>query len=124
MIETLAGFPDSVVALSAKGRVSRKDYEEILIPKVNEAFGRRSRVRCYYELGPAFSGMDPGAAWEDFKLGIEHLRGWDRVAVVTDVDWIRRAMNTFRFLLPGEIRVFDIPETDEARRWITADLKP
>lgn len=122
MIETLAGFPDSVVAMSAKGRVTRKDYEEVLIPKVNEAFGRRSKVRCYYELGAAFSGVDAAAAWEDFKLGIEHLRGWERVAVVTDIDWIRRAMNAFRFLFPGEIRVFETRQGEEARRWITAEL--
>jgi SpoIIAA-like len=122
MIETLPGFPDSVVAMSAKGRVTRKDYEEVLIPKVNEAFGRRGKVRCYYELGSAFSGMDPGAAWEDFKLGIEHLRGWERVAIVTDVDWIRRAISAFRFLLPGQITVFETRQAAEARRWITADL--
>jgi len=64
--------------------------------------------------------MDAGAAWEDFKLGIGHLARWERVAVVTDVDWIRVAMNFFRFLLPGEMRVFATSRASEARRWIAA----
>ena len=45
---------------------------------------RFGKVHCYYELGPQFSGMDPGAAWEDFKPGIEHLTRWERLAIVTD----------------------------------------
>ncbi len=121
MIEILAGFPDSVIALSAKGRVTRQDYEEVLIPKVSESFGRHSGMRCYYELGNAFEGMAAGAMWEDFKLGIEHIKGWERVAVVTDVDWIRATINAFRFLVPGEIKVFGTRQTEEARRWIIAN---
>lgn len=119
MIEILTGFPDGVVALSAKGRVTRQDYEEVLIPKVSESFRLHGTMRCYYELGPGFAGMAAGAMWEDFKLGIEHLKGWERVAVVTDVDWVRTTINALRFLVPGEIKVFGTLQTDEAHRWIT-----
>jgi SpoIIAA-like len=120
VIEILTGFPDSVIAVSAKGRVTRKDYEEVLIPKVNAGFGRRDRIRCYYELGEDFQGMEAGALWEDFKLGIEHLKGWERVAVVTNVEWIRATIQVCRFLLPGELKVFGTRQAEEARRWITA----
>ncbi|MGC2199566.1 MAG: STAS/SEC14 domain-containing protein [Stellaceae bacterium] len=122
MIEMLEGFPDGVVAAVAKGRVTKRDYDEALIPAVEAAFRRREKVRCYYELGREFSGMDAGAAWEDFRIGIGHLSGWERIAVVTDVDWVRLAINAFRFLVPGEIRIFPTSEVAEARRWIVADL--
>jgi hypothetical protein len=121
MIEILEGFPDSVVAFSAKGRVTKRDYDEVLIPEVKEALGRRRKIRCYYELGPEFSGFDAGAMWEDFRLGIESFLRWERVAVVTDVDWIRAAVNVFRFLVPGEIRTFGMHESAEARSWVAAD---
>jgi hypothetical protein len=121
MIEMLKGFPEGVVAAVAKGRVTRRDYDEVLIPAIEAAFGRRQKVRCYYELGREFFGMDAGAMWEDFRVGFGHLAGWERVAVVTDVDWIRLAMNAFRFLVPGETRIFSTGEAAEARRWITAD---
>jgi len=122
MIEMLRGFPEGVVAAVAKGRVTRSDYDQILVPAVEKAFSRRQKVRCYYELGQEFSGMDAGAAWEDFRVGFAHLSGWERIAVVTDVDWIRLAINAFRFLVPGEIRIFTTTETAEARRWIAAGL--
>lgn len=121
MIEILCGFPDSVVAVSASGRVSRSDYDGVLIPKLTQLLQEHKKVRCYYELGPAFAGMEGGAIWEDFKLGLEHVNRWERVAVVTDVEWIRMAVNAFRFLLPGRIRVFGTREAAEARRWISSD---
>jgi SpoIIAA-like len=123
MIEMLKGLPDGVVAAVAKGRVTKSDYDDVLIPAIDEAFQHRDKVRCYYELGRDFLGMDPGAVWEDFRIGIEHLSGWQRVAVVTDVDWIRLAINCFRFLVPGEIRIFPTSEAGEARLWIAADLR-
>jgi hypothetical protein len=64
--------------------------------------------------------MEPGAMWEDFKIGVEHISRWERVAIVTDVEWIRHATNVFRFLMPGEVRVFATSETASAREWITA----
>ena len=118
MIEILNGMPDGVAGFSAKGHVTRKDYEDVLIPKVREVLSAYGKVRCYYELGPEFSGMDPGAAWEDFKLGIEHLTRWERLAIVTDVEWIRITVNIFRFVVPGEVRLFAVPEAAQARRWI------
>jgi SpoIIAA-like len=122
MIEMLEGFPEGVVAAVAKARVTRRDYEEILVPAVEAAFRRRNKVRCYYELGRDFAGMDAGAVWDDLRVGLGHLSGWERVAVVTDIDWVRLAVNAFRFLLPGAVRVFPTSEATEARRWIAASL--
>ncbi|SAL06336.1 hypothetical protein AWB81_07541 [Caballeronia arationis] len=118
MIEILNNMPDGVAGFAAKGRVTRKDYEDVLIPKMLELLDAHKTVRCYYELGPEFSGMDPGAAWEDFKLGIEHLTRWERLAIVTDVEWIRMTLNIFRFLMPGELRLFATSNAAQARNWI------
>jgi SpoIIAA-like len=120
MIETIAGFPDNVVACAAKGQVTGEDYDRVLIPAVEAALAKHDKIRCYYELGTAFAGMDAGAAWRDFTVGIEHLTRWERVAVVTDVEWIGHAVNAFRFLMPGAVRVFPTAETAAARVWIAA----
>ncbi len=120
MVEILQGFPDNVVACAAKGQVTKQDYERVLIPSVERALERNAEIRCYYELRPEFRGFDAGAAWEDAKIGIEHLTRWERVAVVTDVEWIRLATNAFRFLMPGQVRVFSSAESAEAKRWIAA----
>lgn len=120
MIEIIEGLPDNVVGILAKGEVTRQDYLEVVIPAVDKSLKRNGKVRLYYELGSEFTGIDFGAEWEDFKIGIEHLSRWERVAVVTDVAWIRHAVNAFRFLMPGEVRVFTTGQTSEARKWIVA----
>lgn len=118
MIEILDGFPDGVVAFRATGRVTRTDYDQVLVPAVERALATHRTIRCYYELTPAFTGMDTGAMWEDARIGIEHLTRWERVAVVTDVEWIRAAAGVFRFLMPGTVRVFAMADIAEAKRWI------
>lgn len=120
MIEMIEGFPENVVGILAKGGVTRKDYLEVVTPTIEKALKRNSKLRLYYELGLEFTGIDLGAEWEDFKLGIEHLSRWERVAVVTDVAWITHMIGVFRFLMPGEVQVFTTGDTSEARKWIVA----
>ena len=120
MIEIVSGFPDNVIAIVATGRVTRADYDQVLIPRVEAALKRHAKLRCYYELGAAYAGFDAGAIWEDFKLGIESLTRWERIAVVTDVPWIRHAVAATSFLIPAEIRLFAAAEADAARRWLVA----
>ena len=67
-----------------------------------------------------FGGFDPAAAWEDFKVGMEHFTRWQRVALVTDVDWIRHTMQLFSFIMPGDMRVFPTAEAAQARAWLVA----
>lgn len=118
MIEIIKGFPENVVGIVAKGRVTRKDYIDVLIPAVENALKRNAKLRLYYELGAEFTGIDPGAEWEDLKIGIEHLTRWERMAVVTDVAWIRHVVGAFRFVMPGELRVFPVAQASEAHHWI------
>lgn len=118
MMTMLEGFPDTVVAVAAGGHITRQDYRTALIPRVEAAVKAHPKIRCYYEIRGDFSGMDPGAAWEDFLVGVEYLTRWERVAVVTDVAWIAHTVNAFRFLMPGKVRVFPASEKETAKAWI------
>ena len=119
MIEHLSNFPDDVLAFVCKGRVTKADYDSVLVPAVVKALEKQKRVRLYYETAADFSGIDPGAMWEDFKVGMEHLT-LERVAVVTDVEWIKQTMRFFRFLIPGAMKSFPTSEAAQARAWIIA----
>lgn len=56
--------------------------------------------------------------WEDLKVGVEYWRRWERIAIVTDVTWIGQVMAVFRFLMPGQVRVFPLGEKAAAVSWI------
>ncbi|HUZ90538.1 MAG TPA: STAS/SEC14 domain-containing protein [Methylocella sp.] len=120
MIEALKDFPANVVAVACKGRVTSLDYETVLVPAVESALKQHDKLRLYYQIDSDFSGIDPGAMWEDFKVGMEHLLRWERIAVVTDVDWIEHTVRAFGFLMPGKVKTFPVNESAKAREWIVA----
>jgi hypothetical protein len=120
MIEMMTGFPDNVVAFTATGKVTAEDYEQRLVPAVESALAKHRKVRLLYHLGDAFDGFEAGAMWEDAKVGLAHLAAWERIAMVTDVDWLRVATKAFGFAMPGEVRVFANAELDAARDWLVS----
>jgi hypothetical protein len=124
MIEQMSGFPANVLGFRASGHVTRQDYETVVGPAVDTAFKNQQVVRLYYQLDSDFEGVSPGAMWEDFKVGMEHLRHWERVAVVTDVDWIGNSIKVFGFLMPAEVRLFSLAQANKARAWIVGSDAP
>ncbi len=119
MIEAITGFPDNVAAFACHGRVTKADYESVLIPDVEKRLLHHDKVRIYYETATDFTGVDPGAVWEDTKVGFAHFLRWERFAVVTDVEWIKQMTKFVGFLMPGEVRAFPTTEAAAARDWIT-----
>lgn len=120
MIKLLAGFPANVVALSASGEVTRADYEKVVAPAVDRVLAQNDRVRLFYEIGPDFTGFDLGAMWSDTKVGMGHYLKWERIVVVTDVDWLKFSVLAFGFLMPAQVKVFPSAEVGAAREWISA----
>jgi hypothetical protein len=118
MIETLTGFPDNVAAFACHGHVTKADYETVLMPDVEKKLQQHEKVSTYYEIGPDFEGFDAGAMWDDTKVGLGHFSRWERMAVVTDIDWIKHSMKFFGFLMPAELRAFSTTDGDEARAWV------
>lgn len=121
MIDHLKGFRDNVLAFVCKGRISKADYDSVLVPAVTNALKTHDKLRLYYETASDFSGIDAGAMWADFKVGMEHLTRWERIALVTDIDWIRHTTQFFSFMMPGATKVFPSAEAAQARAWIVAD---
>ena len=115
MIRIVEGLPDNVVGIVAKGRVTNEDCDKILKPLMQNSL-KHEKVRLYYEIGSRF----PGAAWEDLGIGLEHIPQWERVAIVTDVGWVRHTVNALRFLIPGEVRVFTTHQAYQGCAWISS----
>jgi hypothetical protein len=120
MIEHLHGFPSNVLAFLCKGIVTKADYDTVLVPAVQNALQTQRKLRLYYETDADFIGLDAGAMWEDFKIGMESITRWERIAVVTDVDWLRHAVRFFAFLMPAVTKLFWRSEAAQAREWISA----
>ena len=118
MIEILPGYPDDVLAISGAGHVTADDYRNVLIPEAEARIARHGSVRILYYLGPIYQGFDPTAAWSDLKFGLSHWSKFGRIALVTDVGWIRNAARLFAPFFHHAFRVFGAAELDEASAWI------
>jgi hypothetical protein len=113
MIKVIKDLPDNVVGIVAKGRVTNEECANILRPVMEDSL-KHDKVRLYYEIGSRF----PGAAWEDLRIGVEHIPQWERIAVVTDVGWVRHTVNALRFLMTNEVRVFTTFQAAEGLAWV------
>jgi nucleotide-binding universal stress UspA family protein len=118
VIEVLNGFPQTVMGFACKRQVTQEDCEHILTPIVQQALADYQKVRLYFQIDPDFAGVEPSALWDDFKLGTEYLFRWDRIAVVTDVEWIRHTFQAFSCMIPCAAKVFRLEEVSMAKEWV------
>lgn len=122
MLETMQDLPAGTLGFIARGQVTAADYENVMVPDVEAAFALNRQLRLLYLIGNDFSGFDPMAMWEDARLGFHHFLGWERVALVTDIAWLRGMAHGMGFLMPGQFRLFNVAQLGEAKRWISEGL--
>jgi hypothetical protein len=123
VVERLTGLPPGVLGFRASGTISSDEYRQMMEP-IYAALERGEKLNIYFELPDDFHGLDLAALWQDVKaagsVGLKHRASWQRMAVVTDKDWIRHATSAFGWLAPGELRLFDQSDSDAAKAWLAA----
>ncbi|MDE1464975.1 STAS/SEC14 domain-containing protein [Spartinivicinus poritis] len=118
MLELIPNLPDNLIGVIAKGKVTGHDYDAILIPIIEDKINSHGKVRLLYQLGEEFEGFDLQALWDDAKLGVKHFKAWEKVAIVTNLKWIRHAVQMIGFLIPGEYKIFENHQFNEAKAWV------
>lgn len=121
MFEVIDGFADHIVAVRGVGRIRGEDYQTVLAPAVARATAGGRKARLLVVLGSEFEGYDPSGLMADSSLGFGHLGAFERIAVVTDVAWIRDAIGLFAGLIPGDVRVFADAAAKDAEDWIRTE---
>ena len=81
MIKELSGLPAGVIGFETTGKLRAEDYRDVVLPALERA-AAGGEVRFVVVISE-FQGISGGALWQDLKVGVEHLRAWKRVAVVT-----------------------------------------
>lgn len=122
MIQLIEGLPDEVVGLEAVGKVESGDYEAIAQPAVQLALERHPKIRLIHVLDDRFLGYTAGGAWQDAILGFAHPRSFDRIAVVTDLESIRRLVTLAGWSIRGELKMFPNREREQAEAWASEGL--
>jgi hypothetical protein len=123
VLEPIEEMPPGTLGFRSVGPLQREDYADVLVPALREKIDAGEEIRLLFAAGDDFTET-AGALWEDSKTGIElgvgHWKAWKRVAVVTDVDWVARAIKAFGWMSPGDVEVFGEHELDVAKAWVAA----
>lgn len=122
MISVQSDDTGSILEITISGRITKADYDDVLIPAVEAALQGQEKIRLVAHVTADFEGYDLAAAWSDTRLGVSHWSGFDRVALVTDVGWIASGVRAMAFLAPCPVEVFALSQLEEARVWIRESL--
>jgi len=118
MTELIPGLPDHIVAASCRRGISGDEFERVLRPVMEAALDIYERIDVVLVLDEQPGDPSSRSLWDDGKLGMADLRKFRRLALVSDLDWVRTLVSTFGFFAPCKLKRFGVDELDEALAWI------
>jgi len=122
MVQLLEDFPPHVAAYKASGSVGKEEYERVVMKRVDEVAVEFGKVNFIVVLQTGMEDYTIGAFLQYLKVSFEHFFKWNRMAIVSDEQWVRRAYDFLGHIVHGEIRTYEIKRLDEAREWVSEPL--
>jgi hypothetical protein len=123
VIEKVTDLPAGILGFRASGKITSDEYRQMIEP-IYAALEGGEKLNIYFELADDFHGLDSGALWQEVQaagsIGLKHRSSWERMALVTDRDWVRNGAAALGWLAPGELRLFELSEREQARAWLGA----
>jgi hypothetical protein len=117
MIELLKGFPPYVAAYKAQGTISREQYEQIVIKRADQI---TKEFKCVNFLVLVEMSLPPDAV-ESLLECMKTSYKCERMAIVSNEKWVRRAYETLRPLFHGEIVSYPISQFYTAKEWVCVE---
>ena len=118
MLRSISDMPAGTIGFEAIGEVEDDDWEEAVEPVLRREIADGRKVRLLYLLGPEARDVEGDAMSADAGFRMRHVTSFDRVAVVSDEDWMRPALRALSFLLPGKAKGFRVRELESAKAWL------
>ena len=119
MVQLLDGFPPHVAAYEASGVVSKEEYEQVVMARVDKVAADYEQINFLVLLKTDMSNYSIGAFLDYVKISFEHFSRWNRMAIVTDEQWLRIAYRALSPLVHGEIRGYKTADFEEAKKWVS-----
>jgi len=118
MLRRIIDMPAGTIGYEAIGEVEDDDWERSVEPVLRSEIANGRKVRLLYLLGAEARDVEGDALQADTGFRARHATSFERVAVVSDEDWIRPALRALSVLLPGKAKGFRVSELAEAKTWL------
>jgi hypothetical protein len=122
MLKRITEMPPGTIGFEAVGEVEDDDWEQVVEPVLRNEIADGQKVRLLYLLGREAREIEGDAMTADTGFRARHATSFERVAVVSDEDWMRPAVRALSILLPGKARAFPVHELDAAKAWLQEGL--
>ena len=121
MLRQIPAMPAGTVGFEAYGKVDDDDFERAVEPVLRQEISAGRKIRLLYLLGPELKEYEGDTLAEEMKFAARHHTSYERVAVVSDEDWLRPALRVLSVLVPGQLRAFPVAQLAAATEWLAAD---
>jgi hypothetical protein len=111
MLRLIDGLPPDTLGVSAAGIVTPREYEDIFLAALREM---PRGARLLFIAGPSFREFAP-KGWPETGLLACDI---ERIALVTNLAWLRQAAGICAPLLTGELAVFAPADLPSAVEWL------
>jgi hypothetical protein len=122
MLKKMRDMPAGTLGFEAVGEVDEDDVEHVLAPALRQWTAERGKVRLLYLLGSRLEEFEGDGVSENAKFVARHPTAFERVAVVSDEEWLRPAIKALSLLLPGQAKAFPVRELADAKTWLAEGL--
>lgn len=120
MFQIMPESESKIIGLRATGKLTDQDYQEVLIPNLERLIKQHGKIRLLCFMDEDFTGLEPGALWDDAKFFFPHKDDFEKMAVVGGPKWIGLIMKLFGPLMKGEMQTFPTDQLSKAWDWIRA----
>lgn len=110
----------NILILSATGKLTDRDYKEVLIPRLETIIREHGKARLLLDMGDEFHGWEAAAAWDDARFGLAHRNDFEKMGVVGGPKWVEWGLKIGAVAMSGEIKNFPAGEREQAMRWVAS----
>ena len=111
---TISNDKENCIIAAALGEFTLADFLE-LEKAAEHAFRFQGKARLLMDFRDMV-GFTLDVAWEEIKLMRQHAQDFERIAIVSDDQWLQWSGWLPRLFTEAEVQVFD--DFDAARAWV------
>jgi len=113
-------MPVGTVGFEAIGKVGDDAFEHAVEPVLLGEIAAGRKIRLLYLLRPELPEYEGDTLGQEMTFAARHPASYERVAVVSDEDWLRPAFRVLSVLVPGQLRAFPVAQLAAAREWLAS----
>lgn len=119
MIYQIIDLPPKMIGFKASWEVTRKDFDEVVIPCVQKHVEKMGQSNYMLVLNSSISNYTFCSWLKDVLLSLKTITKWKRAAIVSDSKVLKFFVELVGAFFPGELKGFSHQDMQGAISWLS-----